>query len=258
MATPSRASRSDRRRSALIWLALPDGHNQGRAAAFLAQAGLRAQGYAEGAPADRPCLELEGVACKVIRPQDMPVHVANGNFDLAVTGQDWLADHRCQFPNSPVIEALTIRVGQVMNIGAIVAKATPAARIEELADYLSRGGLRRPFLRVASEYVHLADEYCRRHHLGRFRIIPTWGKTEALPPQDADMIVENWEGGTTLEANDLKVLDPFLQSWPCLIVHRQALVGRGERARRVRDVIARLSRAPCASAPSPDPARAAL
>lgn len=237
-------------RSRPIWLALPDGHNQGRAAAVLAQAGLTIQGYSKGTPADRPCLAVEGTACKVIRPQDMPLHVANGNFDLAVTGQDWLQDHLCQYPRSPVVEALTLRVGGVMNIGAIVAQTVPADTIESFARHLRRGGLRHPFLRVASEYVHLADEYCRQHRLGRFRIIPTWGKTEALPPEDADMIVENWEGGTTLAANDLKVIDPFLQSWPCLIVHRQALQGRGSRARRVRELVDLLAHAPSASQPS--------
>ena len=238
-------------RSRPIWLALPDGHNQGRAATLLAQAGIPIQGYSKGEPQDRPCLALEGIACKVIRPQDMPLHVANGNFDLAVTGQDWLQDHLCQYPRSPVVEALTIRVGGVMNIGAIVAQAVSADTIESFARHLRRGGLRRPFLRVASEYVHLADEYCRQQRLGRFRIIPTWGKTEALPPEDADMIVENWEGGATLAANHLKVIDPFLQSWPCLIVHHEALAGRGARARRVRELIDLLGRAPAASPPVP-------
>ena len=237
-------------RSRLIWLALPDGHNQGRAAAFLAQAGIAIQGYTKGAPQDRPRLALDGTAAKVIRPQDMPLHVANGNFDLAVTGQDWLQDHLCQYPRSPVVEALTIRLGGVMNIGAIVARSVPADSIESFARHLRRGGPRHPFLRVASEYMHLADEYCRQHRLGRFRIIPTWGKTEALPPEDADMIVENWEGGATLAANHLKVIDPFLQSWPCVIVHREALAGRGARARRVRELVALLGRAPSASPPA--------
>lgn len=232
-----------------IWMALPDGHNQGRTVALLEQAGVAAQGYASGAPEVRPRLGLDGVACKVIRPQDMPLHVANGNFDLAVTGQDWLQDHLCQYPNSPVVEALTIKAGQVMNIGAIVARGVPAADIEAFAAYVRLGRLGRPFLRVASEYIHLADEYCRQHRLGRYRIIPTWGKTEALPPDDADMIVENWEGGTTIAANELKVIDAFLQSWPCVIVRRQDWEGRDARARRVQRVIDLLAKAPCARRP---------
>ena len=42
---------------------------------------------------------------KVIRPQDMPLQVANGNFDLAITGRDWLTEHLDQFPSSPVRRA---------------------------------------------------------------------------------------------------------------------------------------------------------
>ena len=46
---------------------------------------------------------------KVIRPQDMPQQVAIGQFDLAVTGRDWLFDHVVQFPSSPVEEVADLR-----------------------------------------------------------------------------------------------------------------------------------------------------
>ncbi|KJU86446.1 hypothetical protein MBAV_001361, partial [Candidatus Magnetobacterium bavaricum] len=44
---------------------------------------------------------------KVIRPQDMPMHVAANGFDLAITGTDWLFEHEMLFPNTPVRKLLS-------------------------------------------------------------------------------------------------------------------------------------------------------
>ncbi|MBI2957317.1 MAG: ATP phosphoribosyltransferase, partial [Chloroflexi bacterium] len=64
-----------------VWLALPDGHQQSHAAKFLDRAGLVVEGYSARAPNRYPGTSLPGLRVKVVRPQDMPMHVANGNFD---------------------------------------------------------------------------------------------------------------------------------------------------------------------------------
>ncbi len=219
-----------------VWLALPDGHQMGRVVSFLKASGLRVLGY-DIDPAtkaqtlwDRPTVAIPGVQIKVIRPQDMPLHVANQHFDLAVTGQDWLAEHLSAFPGSPARELVTIREGKVITIGAVVYGEFPAQNVAELRDLVQQGKLRYPFARVASEYVNLADRWAQERRIGRYRIVPTFGKTEAYLPQDADLLIENREEGTTLKRHGLRILEDYLESWPCVIGNTESLRDPEKRA----------------------------
>ena len=72
-----------------------------------------------GKASTRPRIELDGVTVKVIRPQDMPLQVANGNFDLAITGRDWLRDHLYRFPSSPVDKVLDLGFGKVRIVAVV-------------------------------------------------------------------------------------------------------------------------------------------
>ena len=201
-------------------LALPDGHLLKSAAEFLEKAGLNIRGYS-GTPATRRLTtDLPGVMIKVIRPQDMPLQVANDNFDLAITGEDWLKDHLYCFPSSPVKEILKLGFGKVTLV-AVVSQNLPARDVRELRDLVTGGYI--PSLRVASEYVNIADKYARDNHLGRFKIIPTWGASEAFLPEDADLLIENTETGETLSRHNLAVIDTIFESSACLIGHRDIL-----------------------------------
>ena len=73
-----------------------------------------------------------------------------------------------------------------------------------------------PF-RVASEYVNIADKYARDNHLGHYRVIPTWGATEAFLPEDADLLIENTQTGRTIARHNLKIIDTLFESTACLI-----------------------------------------
>jgi len=65
-----------------VRIALPDGHQQAPTAKLLGNAGIRVEDYPSENGNRRPAADIEGVVIKVIRPQDMPLQVANGNFDL--------------------------------------------------------------------------------------------------------------------------------------------------------------------------------
>ena len=201
----------------VISLALPDGHQQRHTVGLLKRAGLRIEGYAPGAPSLRPRMAFDGVVAKVVRPQDMPLQVANGNFDLAITGRDWLQDHRFRFPSSPVEELLDLGFGRV-RIVAVVAQDMPVSTTEDLRK-LRRD---RP-LRVASEYVNIADRYAYSNRLTPCRIIPTWGASEAFLPEDADVLIENTETGATIARHKLKIIETLFESTGCLIGHVEAL-----------------------------------
>jgi ATP phosphoribosyltransferase len=197
----------------LIRLALPDGHQQAPMLHLLEKAGIQIEDYPSTTGNRRPDIGIEGVAVKVIRPQDMPLQVANGNFDLAITGRDWLADHLYQFPSSPVKELLDLKSGKVRMV-AVVSQELPAADAAALRKFIE--GKTEPF-RVASEYVNIADRYARDNHFGRYRVIPTWGATEAFLPDDADLLIENTETGRTIARHNLKIIDTLFESTACII-----------------------------------------
>jgi ATP phosphoribosyltransferase len=203
-----------------INLALPDGHQQAPAAQFLKQAGLALQGYSEEEVRRRPSADLDWLGIKVIRPQDMPLQVANGNFDLAITGEDWLREHLCRFPSSPVKKLFALGFGTV-KIVAAVSQEMPVADIDELRSLVQSSKFAP--LKVASEYINIADKYLRDNHINPYKLIPTWGASEAFLPEDADMLVDNTQTGKTLKQHKLKILDVLFQSSACIIANKDSL-----------------------------------
>lgn len=210
----------------IVRIALPDGHQQKFAVELLERAGIAIDGYPSSAGNRRPAIKLKGVAAKVIRPQDMPLQVANGNFDLAITGRDWLTDHLAMFPSSPVRELADMKSGWV-RIVAVVSQDMPADNIYGLRQLCATND--RP-IRVASEYTNLSDRYARENHLGMYRIIPTWGATEAFLPEDADLLIENTETGSTIARHNLKIIDTLFESTARLIGMKGATYGRIKQA----------------------------
>jgi len=197
----------------LVRLALPDGHQQEPMLQLLNKAGIQISDYPSATGNRRPTIKLDKVTAKVIRPQDMPLQVANGNFDLAITGRDWLREHLYQFPSSPVQELLDLKLGRV-RIVAVVSQTLPIDDAYSLRQFTAE---RLAPLTVASEYINIADKYARGNHLGRYRVVPTWGATEAFLPEDADLLIENTETGGTIARHKLKIIDTLFESTACLI-----------------------------------------
>lgn len=213
-------------------IALPDGHLLHHLQPFLEKTGMHFEGYAKTDLNRRPALipstaralELLAdpglVAAKVVRPQDMPTHVANSNFDLAVSGTDWLREHKLRFPSSPVTNVLNMGFGAVRIVAAV-----HQSREDSISACIRgfRRNLGKSFFRIATEYVHLANDFAQRNGLDPYRIIMTYGATESMIPEDCDLIIENTETGNTLRQNDLKIIDTIMASEACLIASEKSL-----------------------------------
>ena len=210
-------------------IAVPDGHAQRHTVAALEAAGIAFDGYEEERAVRRPGSAIDGVAVKVMRPQDMPRAVALGLFDLALTGRDWLAVYAAMFPASPVVELCALR-RSAYRLGAVVPEDLPAGSIGEAVDHWRRDDPSR-VIRIASEYASLADQYARDRHLGRYRVIPISGASEGFVPEDAEILLEGTETGATLRANGLRMIDVVMESTNCAIGHRQPPPGRRGRLR---------------------------
>ncbi|MFC1991246.1 ATP phosphoribosyltransferase [Chloroflexota bacterium] len=202
-----------------IRLALPDGHQQKHAVELFTRAGIRFDDYPSSTGNRRPSSSLDGVAIKVIRPQDMPAQVATGNFDLAITGKDWLLEHLYQFPSSPVTELLDLKFARV-RIVVVVSNDLSVSDMQELKELYAEKSVP---IRVASEYINIADKCARDNHLGRYRVIPTWGATEAFLPEDADLLIENTETGRTIARHNLKIIDTLFISTGCLVGNKESI-----------------------------------
>ena len=72
-------------------------------------------------------------------------------------------------------------------------------------------------IRVASEYVNIADKYARDNHLSLYQVVPTWGASEAFLPEDADLLIENTQTGRTIAQHNLKIIDTLFESTACII-----------------------------------------
>ena len=234
---PGRSARENGNRSARIWdlrttasgatrshlrLAIPDGHAQRHTFAALASAGLTFTGYEEKTYVRRPVSLVDGLEIKVIRPQDMAAQVAVGNYDLAVTGRDWLQDHRWQFPASPVREGVDLKRSRY-SIAAAVSEDVPVETLGEAVAYWQQQGRRS--IRVASEYPNIADHFARWRRLGRYQVIPVNGASEAYVPEDSEILIEGTETGSSFRANRLRGIDQVFESTNCVIVRDTPLDG---------------------------------
>jgi ATP phosphoribosyltransferase len=226
-----------------VRLALPDGHAQRHTHAALAAAGFEFEGYGEKSCVARPRTGIPGLIAKVIRPQDMPQQVAFGSFDLAITGRDWLLDHEIAFPSSPVQEVADLHRSRY-SLCAVVDDRLPGDGLTDaIRHWHSQGRL---VIRIASEYANLADHYARQRHLGRYQIIPVSGASEGFVPEDAEILIEGTETGTSVAANRLKIIDRIFESTNCVIARGTPL--RGAAAELAASFVQRLQAAVAVSA----------
>ena len=221
------------RDTAVVRLAVPDGHAQRHAPAFLRRAGFNFEGYDEKSFVRRPKSNVEGLEVKVVRPQDMPQLIAMGMFDLGIGGQDLLYEHQCKFPASPVEMAVDLGINRY-RIGPVVDEAFPARTTAEAITIWNALG--RP-VRIASEFPAMAERFALDNHLRFASIIPVAGASEGFVPEDADFLVEGVETGSSLIANGLKLLDPFMHSTSCVILGASPVTARRD---LLHDVVERL------------------
>ncbi len=151
-----------------------------------------------------PRVSDEAIEVKVMKPQNIAQLIEMGSHDAGFTGYDWIVETGA-------------RVEEVMDLGldpVRIVAAGPAARPG------TDGSGRR--LVVASEYENIARRYLEAS--GRpFHLIRTYGATEAYPPQDADMIIDNTTTGQTLAEHGLEISDVLLESSTRFIAHPEAL-----------------------------------
>ena len=147
---------------------------------------------------------------RILRPQEIPTYVAEGLFDLGVTGRDWIEETGAEVTTLgelPYAKASD----QPIRIVLAVPEDSPAQGITDLSDGV----------RVSTEYLELTRRFFEKNGV-RAQIRLSYGATEAKVPDIADAIVELTETGGALRAAGLRIIETLLVSNTELIANPAA------------------------------------
>ena len=152
---------------------------------------------------------------RILRPQEIPVYVADGLFDLGITGRDCIEERGSEVVSLGEL-AYSKTTANPARIVLAVGADSPANTLAELADLVAA---RHPGpLRVSTEYPELTRKALATHGIDA-EIALSYGATEAKVPDIADAVVDMTETGSALRAAGLKVIETLLVSHTELIAH---------------------------------------
>ena len=156
-----------------------------------------------------PEIDDPEIECVLIRAQEMARYVGQGVLDAGITGLDWTLENRARVKELADLRAPWPSYGPVRWIVAVKNDS----KIRKPKDLNGK--------RIATEVVNLSRRYLRKHGV-KAEVEFSWGATEVKPPLLADAIIDVTETGSSLRANDLRVIDTVLESTPRFIANRKA------------------------------------
>lgn len=147
---------------------------------------------------------------RILRPQEIPLYVADGLFDLGITGRDWIEE-----TNSEVVSLGQLHYSKAtarpIRVVLAVAEDSPYQEVKDLPQGV----------RVSTEYPGLTRRFFEKNGI-RADITLSYGATEAKIPDIADVIVEITETGRALRQARLRILDTILVSFTELVANPAA------------------------------------
>lgn len=157
-----------------------------------------------------PDIDDAEIECILIRPQEMARYVGQGILDCAITGLDWILETGADVEQLADLRAPWPNYGTVRWVMAS-KEGSPFDTVKDLQGK-----------RIATEAVGMTRRFLAEHGVSA-EIEFSWGATEVKPPILADAIVDVSETGSSLRANNLKVMHVVLESTPRFIGNRAAL-----------------------------------
>ncbi len=165
-----------------------------------------------------PSIDDEEIECMLIRAQEMARYVANGVLDAGLTGHDWVVETGAKVDE--IAELVFSKVSRrPVRWVLCVPESSPVKTVKDLEGKT-----------IATEAVGLAESYLKKHGVNA-NVEFSWGATEVKPPKLADAIVEVTETGSSLRANNLRIVDEILQSTTRFIVNPKAYADPWKKAK---------------------------
>jgi len=187
-------------------LGIPKGSLQEATLAIFKQAGydisVRARNY-------YPTIDDDEISCMLIRAQEMARYVEGGQLDCGLTGLDWIKENRAD----------VVDVTELIYAKTSFKPIQWVLAVKEGSDIKSVKDLEGKT--IATEVVNLTTDYLNSHGV-KANVEFSWGTTEVKVPQLADAIVEITETGSSLRANNLKIIDTVLETTTRFIANKEA------------------------------------
>ncbi|HBN78750.1 MAG TPA: ATP phosphoribosyltransferase [Planctomycetaceae bacterium] len=156
-----------------------------------------------------PSIDDDEIECLSIRAQEMARYVQQGILDAGITGHDWVVE-----TGADVHEVCELVFSKVSRRPVRWVLAVPNdSDIKSVKDLEGK--------RIATEAVGLTKMYLEKHGVNA-EVEFSWGATEVKPPRLVDAIVEVTETGSSLRANNLRIVDEVLESTTRLIANKKA------------------------------------
>jgi ATP phosphoribosyltransferase len=194
-------------KTSILSIGLPTGSLQEPTLALFAKAGFQISGAGRSY---KPSVDDPELQVRLLRAQEISRYVEHGFLDCGLTGRDWTEENGsdvealCDLPFSKVSAAPTRWV-------LAVPEASPIRAVSDLQGK-----------RIATEAVGLTRRYLERQGVTA-EVEFSWGATEVKVPDLVDAIVDITETGSSLRANNLRIVATLLESYPQLIANRTAL-----------------------------------
>ena len=167
-----------------------------------------------------PAIDDPEIHCTLIRAQEMARYVRDGSLDCGLTGHDWVVENDAQNDVTELAELVFSKVSR-RPVRWVLAVPNDSP-IREPKDLQGK--------RIATEVVNITRKW-----LAGFGVTAnvefSWGATEVKPPKLADAIVEVTETGSSLRANNLRIVADILQSTTRFIANPKAAADPWKRAK---------------------------
>ncbi len=146
----------------------------------------------------------------VLRPQEIPIYVEDGFFDIGVTGEDWIAETGSQVVNVTALD-YSKQTDRPVKIVLAVPRESGVTEVQQI----------KPESRISTEFPNLTKAYFEKLGIP-VRIFLSYGATEAKVPEIVDAIVDLTETGSTLRRHGMEIIDVLLESRTQLIANPAA------------------------------------
>jgi ATP phosphoribosyltransferase len=147
---------------------------------------------------------------RILRPQEIPTYVAEGLFDLGITGRDWIEETASDVVSLGELH-YSKATARPIKVVLAVAETSPWQSVADLP----------AGVRVSTEYPGLTERFLASHGV-EANVRLSHGATEAKIPDIADAVVEITETGRALRAAKLRILDTILTSYTELVANKVA------------------------------------
>lgn len=165
-----------------------------------------------------PVFDDNEIHSMLIRAQEMPRYVENEYLDCGLTGYDWILEQ-----GADVVEIAELRYAKEGFRPVKWVIAVPAdSNIKTVKDLEGK--------RIATELVGFTKKYLKSQGV-KAEVDFSWGATEVKPPYLADAIVELTETGSSLRANNLRVIEVLIESTTRFIANKKAWQNKWKRAK---------------------------